>query len=325
MTEPLALSHRPVMREEMLRCLAPADGRVIIDGTFGAGGYSEALLAAADCRVFAIDRDPAAIQRGRALAARFPGRLTLLHGRFGDMGTLLGEVGVTAVDGVALDVGVSSLQLDDPARGFSFRADGPLDMRMDPAEETSAATLVNEAGEAELARIIATFGEERRAAAVARAIVRARAEGPILKTATLAEIVRRVVRPSRDGIDPATRTFQALRIVVNQELDELMRGLVAAEALLRAGGVLVVVTFHSLEDRRVKSFLRERAGEAPQPSRHRPQGAPPHAPSFERLTRRPLRAGAAEIAANPRARSANLRAGRRTAAPAWPAAREARP
>jgi 16S rRNA (cytosine1402-N4)-methyltransferase len=225
-------------------------------------------------RVYGIDRDPDAVVRGHALETDRPGRFTILAGRFGDMDRLLGEVGVSRLDGVVLDLGMSSPQIDQAARGFSFRFDGPLDMRMDQ-QGPSAADFVNAAAEAELARVIYELGEERFARRVARAILAARAEAPIETTARLADIVRGAVPKSKDGIDPATRTFQAIRIHVNDEMGELDRGLAAAEALLAPGGRLVVVAFHSLEDRRVKAFLRPRSDRAPAPSRHAPAAAGP--------------------------------------------------
>jgi len=251
----MSAAHVPVLLAEVLAALAPRDGAILVDGTFGRGGYAEALLAAADTRVYAIDRDPEAIAHGEAMAARHGGRLVMIHGRFGDMDRLLAGRGASPVDGVALDVGVSSPQIDDPSRGFSFRADGPLDMRMEKSG-ASAADLVNDASEQELAQAIATLGEERHARRVARAIVEARRAGPLARTLELAEIVRRVVPRAKDGIDPATRTFQALRLRVNDELGELGRGLAAAESILRPGGRIAVVSFHSLEDRVVKRFLR---------------------------------------------------------------------
>jgi 16S rRNA (cytosine1402-N4)-methyltransferase len=313
--------HRPVLLAEVLRLLAPRDGGLYVDGTFGAGGYSRAMLESADCRVFAIDRDPRAIADGAALAARFAGRLALIEGRFGEMVELLAARGMSGADGVALDLGVSSMQLDEAASGFSFRADGPLDMRMG-TEGPSAADLVNTLDETELADILFRYGEEKRARSIARAILRRRAEAPITRTGELAEIVRRVLadrgkKPGRDASDPATRSFQALRIAVNDELGELERGLVGAEALLKPGGRLAVVSFHSLEDRRVKTFLRERSGRAPQASRHLPAASGSRAPSFRRCSGDEAVAGAAEIAVNPRARSARLRGAERTDAPAW--------
>jgi 16S rRNA (cytosine1402-N4)-methyltransferase len=318
-TAPPPAEHRPVMVREVIAVIEPKDGGVYVDGTFGAGGYSRALLEAAACRVCAIDRDPAVMTAGKALARRFPGRLTLITGRFGDMEQLLRPHGLDAVDGVALDLGVSSMQLADAARGFSFRFDGPLDMRMGP-DGPSAHEVINTASEDTLADLIHAFGEERRARAVARAIVTARGQSPIVRTTQLAEIVRRVVRRGSGSVDPATRTFQALRIHVNDELGELDRGLAAAERLLKPAGRLVVVSFHSLEDRRVKRFFKTRSGGAPAPSRH----APPNSatilpdPSFTLPFRRARKPSAAELAANTRARSARLRAAERTAAPAWP-------
>ena len=306
--------HVPVLLAEMLAALAPRDGALYVDGTFGAGGCSEALLAAARCRVVAIDRDPEAVRRGAPLVARHGGRLKLIEGCFGEMDRLVGGAEETPVAGVALDLGVSSMQLDEPGRGFSFRADGPLDMRM-AGSGPSAADLLAALSEAEMARLVRTFGEERFAGRVARAIAAARRRGPIRRTGELAEIVRAAMpTQGREGIDPATRTFQALRMAVNDELGELDRGLAAAERLLMPKGRLAVVSFHSLEDRRVKNFLRERSAAAPRVSRHEPAAAA-RRPSFTLLTRRPLRPGAEEIARNPRARSARLRAAERTAAP----------
>lgn len=300
--------HVPVMLAQAMDALAPRPGGAYLDATFGGGGYTRAMLEAGACRVFAIDRDPDAIARGAGLAARFPGRLHLIHGSFGAMLSLLSESGVTSLDGVVLDLGVSSFQLDDPARGFSFRADGPLDMRMD-RDGPTAADLVNTLDERALADILFQLGEERRARRVARAIVAARATAPIATTARLAAIVRSAVPPDRSGIDPATRSFQALRIRVNDELGEIERALTQAAALLAPGGRLVAVAFHSLEDRLVKRFMTEAAGRAPAPSRHDPRGlAGREPPRFRLLTAKALRPGAAELAVNPRARSARLRA-----------------
>lgn len=312
-----ANTHIPVMLKEVLAVLSPRDGGIYVDGTFGGGGYARAVLEAADCSVWGIDRDPDAVARGAELAKAYPGRLTVVGGRYGDMAAILAAAGLDAVDGIALDLGVSSMQIDDAERGFSFREDGPLDMRMDKAG-ASAADAVNTLSEKALADIIYEYGEERAARRVAHAIVEARAAGPITRTAQLAAIVRRVVPKSRDGIDPATRTFQALRIYVNQELAELDRGLAAAETVLKAGGRLAVVSFHSLEDRRVKTFLRMRSEDRPRGSRHLPDAANDAMPAatFRLLGRRAAVPSDAEAAANARARSARLRAAKRTSAPA---------
>ena len=300
--------HVPVMLQEVLATLAPRDGGTYLDGTFGGGGYAGALLERAACTVWAIDRDPAAIARGAALAARHPGRLHLIEGRFGDMVELLRARFVPRLDGVVLDLGVSSYQLDDPSRGFSFRTDGPLDMRMG-RDGPTAADLVNLLPEQELADTLFQLGEERLSRRIARAIVAARAAAPITTTARLASIIRGVVPPERSGLDPATRSFQALRLRVNDELGEIERALHAAASLLGEGGRLVVVAFHSLEDRLVKQFMTGISGRAPAPSRHDPGGlAPRAAAEFALLTARPLRPRNTETAANPRARSARLRA-----------------
>ncbi len=300
--------HAPVMLREVLAALAPHDGGSYCDATFGGGGYAAAILDRAACTLWAIDRDPDAIARGAALLARHPGRLHLIEGRFGEILPLLRNAGVARLDGVVLDLGVSSFQLDDPARGFSFRADGPLDMRMG-RDGPTAADLVNTLPERALADTLFELGEERRSRAIARAIVAARAAAPITTTARLAAIVRSVVPPDRSGIDPATRSFQALRIRVNDELGEVARALQQAAGLLSPGGRLVVVAFHSLEDRLVKHFMAEAAGRAPAPSRHDPAGLRARtAPAWRLLTPRALRPADDEIAANPRARSARLRA-----------------
>jgi 16S rRNA (cytosine1402-N4)-methyltransferase len=317
MSDPMP-SHTPVMLPEVLGMLAPREGGIYLDGTFGGGGYATGILEAAPCTLWAIDRDPDAIARGASLAARYPGRLHLIHGQFGNLLDLLAEQGVTALDGVVLDVGVSSFQIDDPARGFSFRGDGPLDMRMDRSGPT-AADLVNHLAERELADVLFELGEERASRRIARAIVAARAEAPITTTSRLAGIIRSVLPPDRSGIDPATRSFQALRIRVNDELGETERALEQASRLLAPGGRLVVVSFHSLEDRIVKRFMRDAAGRSPAPSRHDPRGlAERPVPRFRLLTARPLRPGAAETAANPRSRSARLRALEKSTEPASP-------
>jgi 16S rRNA (cytosine1402-N4)-methyltransferase len=308
--------HTPVLLNEVVAALRPRDGGRYVDGTFGAGGYTTAVLDRADCQVIAIDRDPDAIGAGQALAERYAPRLRLIEGRFGDMVELLSTEGVDEVDGVALDLGVSSMQFDQPERGFSFRASGPLDMRMEKSGR-SAADVVNDADEAELADIIYRWGEERRSRRVARAIVEARKQKRIETTAELAEIVRRAVgSQGRDESDPATRTFQALRIAVNDELGELERGLAAAEHILIPGGRLAVVSFHSLEDRAVKEFVRSRSGRTPSPSRHAPPLADSEPARLRDLTRKPVLPSGAEVAANPRARSARLRVAEKIARPA---------
>ncbi|HZS64011.1 MAG TPA: 16S rRNA (cytosine(1402)-N(4))-methyltransferase RsmH [Xanthobacteraceae bacterium] len=305
--------HIPVLASQAVKFLRVRDGGIYIDGTFGAGGYARAILEAAAGRVIGIDRDPQAIVAGAGLAETAGGRLILVEGRFSDLDVIARGQGLQAVDGVVLDIGVSSMQLGLAARGFSFRLEGPLDMRMGNTGPT-AADVVAAASERALADIIFVLGEERHARAVARAIVAARRETPIRTTTQLADIVARVVRMRPGDIHPATRTFQALRIFVNEELGELAAALGAAERILKPGGRLVVVTFHSLEDRLVKNFLAARS-RAPGGSRHLPQAAAA-APSFRILTRRPVIADAAEIAANPRSRSAKLRAAERTGAAA---------
>jgi len=300
----------------VVAALAPRDDGQYVDGTFGAGGTSAAILAAARCRVIGIDRDPDAIRAGQALAAAHGDRLTLVPGRFGDLAALVAGLAPDGLDGIALDLGVSSMQLDQPARGFSFQTDGPLDMRMGPTGP-SAADVVNGESEQRLADILFRLGGERRSRRIARAIVEARAKAPITRTLELAALIEAVVPGGR--IHPATRSFQALRIHVNDELAELARGLAAAERLLRPAGRLCVISFHSLEDRLVKTFLKRRAGAEGGPSRHRPPRSGEREPSFDLVRRRALKPTAAEIAANPRARSARLRAAIRRAAPAWPA------
>jgi 16S rRNA (cytosine1402-N4)-methyltransferase len=305
--------HVPVLLRSVLDLLDVRDGGVVIDGTFGAGGYSRAILDAADACVIGLDRDRSAIAQGAGLVQSASGRLTLVEERFSALDAVAQKFGHAAVDGVVLDIGVSSMQLDTAERGFSFRLDGPLDMRMG-GDGPSAADVVALASERDLAIIIATLGEERHARPIARSIVAARRAAPIQTTRALAEIITRVVHARPGLIHPATRTFQALRIFVNEELAELASALEAAERILRPSGRLVVVAFHSLEDRIVKSFLADR-GRTAGVSRHRPtvDGA---APTFRILTKRPLVADDREVASNPRARSAKLRAAERTAAPA---------
>ena len=319
MTAPVAYSggaapHVPVLLDEVIAGLAVSEGETHVDGTFGAGGYSKKILEKGAARVIAFDRDPDAIREGEEFAAACGGRLTLVPERFSRMRQALAARGVDAVDGVTLDIGVSSMQLDRAERGFSFQSDGPLDMRMSQ-EGRSAAELLNEASEQEIADILYRYGEEPKSRRIARAIVAAR---PIERTGQLAAIVRKALgwHPGMKK-DPATRTFQAIRIHLNEELQELEGGLEAAEQVLRPGGRLAVVTFHSLEDRLVKRFLKERSGDVPAGSRHLPdrtdRGPPP---SFDAVAR-PVRAGEDEIRNNPRARSATLRVARRTAAPSW--------
>lgn len=315
--EPFASPHVPVLLDAVIAALAPRTNGTYVDGTFGAGGYSEAILAAASCIVWAIDRDPDALRRGQAIAERFPGRLRLVAGRFGDMAQLLSTEGVRQVDGVVLDIGVSSMQIDDRDRGFSFLRDGPLDMRME-RQGQSAADVVNGLPEKDLADIIFTLGEERYARRIAKAIVDERRNRPLSRTVHLADVIRAKIPRANDGIDPATRTFQALRIYLNDELGELERGLRSAEVLLRPGGHLAVVAFHSLEDRIVKTFLRGRSGLVSRPSRHMPEALSfePHQPTFRIVTRRPIVPDDVEVRRNPRSRSARLRVAERTAAPA---------
>jgi 16S rRNA (cytosine1402-N4)-methyltransferase len=306
--------HIPVLMEEALDALALKPGGRYLDGTFGAGGYSRALLEREPkATLLALDRDPSAITGGAGLVAAMGGRLTLAEARFGALAEEAERFRMTPLDGVVLDIGVSSMQLDQAQRGFSFRFDGPLDMRMEAVGQ-SAAELVNEADEGVLANIIYHYGEERRSRAVARAIVEARRKAPIATTKQLADIVAGIVRGEPGGAHPATRTFQGLRIAVNDELCELVRALHAAEAVLAPGGRLSVVTFHSLEDRIVKQFFAERSGRAPAGSRHAPAMAQQQA-TFKLVTKGPVAPSDAETRANPRARSAKLRAAERTEAP----------
>jgi 16S rRNA (cytosine1402-N4)-methyltransferase len=305
--------HIPVLGRPAIDFLNVHDGGVYIDATFGAGGYTHAILAAANCKVIGIDRDPNAIALGQPLVQAANGRLTLIEDRFSNLDAVARAAGFAAVDGVVLDLGVSSMQLDSAERGFSFRLEGPLDMRMS-GRGPSAADVIAAASERDLAHIIFTLGEERHSRSVARAIVKARSAAPIRTTSALADIIASVVRSRPGDIHPATRTFQALRIFVNDELSELAAALTAAERILKAGGRLVAVSFHSLEDRIVKSFLARRS-ETRAGSRHAPELKRP-APTFRLLTKRPVVADADEVARNPRARSAKLRAAEREPAPA---------
>lgn len=310
--------HIPVMLAEVMEILQPRDGGVYVDGTFGGGGYSRAILEAADCAVLGIDRDPTAIAAGRELEEEFGGRLTLIQGRFGDMKELLEASNVSEVDGIALDVGVSSMQLDQASRGFSFMADGPLDMRMS-TDGLSAADVVNTMNVEDLRRIINVYGEEKQARRVAEAIVERREERAFETTGQLAEVIEKTVhvKPGGKRIHPATRTFQGLRIYVNDELGELARALMAAEVMLRPTGRLAVVSFHSLEDRLVKRFLSERSGRTSGGSRHAPEVNRGPDASFEMVTTRVRRPQETEATQNPRSRSARLRAAERTAAKPW--------
>lgn len=315
-----AARHTPVMLNEVLELLSPKDAACYVDGTFGAGGYSQAILTAADCQVHAFDQDPAALVGGKSLLEAFRRRLTLHHDRFSNMDSVLRAKGIATVDGIALDIGVSSMQLDDGKRGFSFLEDGPLDMRMN-SEGQTVADLVNSMDEQSLARLIRIFGEERQASRIAKAIVAARADLAIRTTHQLAEIIENAIgRNPRAKIHPATRSFQALRIYLNNELEELAKGLAAAERLLKPAGRLVVIAFHSLEDRIVKRFFSERFGTVTGVSRHSApvNSSPAPEPSFRRLFRRVMRPSETEIRDNPRARSAKLRAGERTTASSWP-------
>lgn len=307
--------HIPVLAEAFVAALAPQDDDLIVDCTFGAGGHTQRLLAAANCQVIAFDRDPTAILGGAGLVHAMGARLQLVQGRFGDVQELLTARHITQIDALGADIGVSSMHLDQPERGFSFQNDGPLDMRMGDAGAT-AADLVNQLDEAALADLFFDFGEERQARRIARAIVAERAQRPILRTAELATLITRTIGHRPGAVHPATRCFQALRIAVNDELEELRQLLQAAERLLRAGGRLAIISFHSLEDRIVKQFLRLRSGQVPRASRHQPASGASLAATFTHVSA-VVRASETEITHNPRARSAILRAATRTAAPAW--------
>ena len=308
--------HIPVLLREVLRALKPGAAERFIDGTYGAGGYARAILDAADCSVLALDRDPAAIAAGRGFETSSGGRLRLIETPFSQMEDAARSIGWDRVDGVVLDLGVSSMQLDEAERGFSFMREGPLDMRMSGAG-LSAADVVNTFEKDDIANILFGLGEERRSRAIAAAIVKDREKAPFERTGQLAALVERVLgRKPGDPKHPATRTFQALRLYVNGELDELQQALSAAERILKPGGRLAVVSFHSLEDRIVKTFLTERSGRRAHGSRHLPAGPEGPAPTFELKDRHGVEPSEAETAANPRARSARLRWAVRTDAPA---------
>lgn len=312
-------NHYPVMRDEVVHNLSPQDGEVFVDGTFGAGGYTRAILDAADCVVIAIDRDPSAVAMADALKGEYGERFIFMSGCFGDAQTLVQEAGFSKVDGFVLDVGVSSMQLDQAERGFSFRYDAPLDMRMDTTQGQTAADLVNDMEQDDLANLIYQYGEERLSRRIAKRIVECRAEESVETTLQLAEIIRAVVpRGPKDKIDPATRTFQALRIAVNDELGELERGLCAAECILKELGRLVVVSFHSLEDSIVKAFLYERSGHIANNSRYLPPVvSESSAPTFSLVKRKAFEPSDAEVQQNPRSRSAKMRVALRNDNLAW--------
>ncbi|MEL6568569.1 MAG: 16S rRNA (cytosine(1402)-N(4))-methyltransferase RsmH [Pseudomonadota bacterium] len=310
------MAHVPVLLNEVIRFLAPVDGEVYLDGTFGGGGYAGAILDVAKCTLLGVDRDLGAIARAELMAEKRPGLVPLL-GRFGDLDELAASAGNTALDGVVLDLGVSSFQIDEPERGFSFQKDGPLDMRMGRSGP-SAADVVNTLAEADLANLIFRLGDERASRRIAKAIVARRAVTPFEATMDLAECISDAVGGRKGSrTHPATKAFQAIRIYVNDELGELARALVAAERILKPGGRLVIVTFHSLEDRMVKHFFRQRIGGLGAGSRHVPGLAPQTEASFELITRKAVEPSEDECATNPRARSSRLRAVRRTQAPAW--------
>lgn len=297
--------HIPVLLNEVVESIAPKDGGVYVDGTFGAGGYTRAVLDAADCTVYAIDRDPDAIREGQKLVDAYKGRLHLLHGTFGEMAELVRGEGVDFVDGIMLDIGVSSMQIDRAERGFSFQKDGALDMRMSQ-NGLSAADVLNTFGERDIADIIYKYGEERFSRRIAAAVVEQRKTAPFKTTLEFADLIRRTVPHKREDIDPATRSFQALRIYVNDELGQLESGLSAAHDLLKAGGRMAVVSFHSLEDRIVKTFMQEKSGKTANPSRYMPV-VEKQAATLKTITKKPILPTESETKFNPRARSARLR------------------
>ncbi len=307
--------HIPVLLNEVLTAIAPKDGGIYVDGTFGAGGYTRAVLDAADCTVYAIDRDPDAIREGQPLCDKYKGRLHLLRGEFGSMADLLRENGVGSVDGVMLDIGVSSMQIDRADRGFSFQKDGSLDMRMSRSGQT-AADVLNTFAEKDIADIIYLYGEERFSRRIAAAVVARRREKPFETTTEFASLIRSVVPHKKDDIDPATRSFQALRIYVNDELGQLKAGLSGAEELLKSGGRMAVVSFHSLEDRIVKAFIQERSGKTANPSRYLPAAEQKPA-TLEAVSKKAIQPSEDEIVRNPRSRSARLRVAQKTENELW--------
>ncbi len=310
-------SHISVLKDEVLHYMAPKDGEVYVDGTFGAGGHSRALLEAADCVVYGMDRDPNVKEYVEQIEKDFGDRFIFIHGQFGNIKKLLNDHGVEKVDGILLDIGVSSMQIDNPERGFSFMKDGPLDMRMSE-NGSDAAALVNDASEEELAGIIFKYGGERKSRHIARAIINARVTTPITRTGQLVDIVKKAVGGYNDTINPATRTFQALRIWVNNELGELEEALESSESLLNAGGRLAVITFHSGEDQIVKYFIDERSGKQQSYSRHQPIPVNDNKEaSLKKVTRKAVAPSDRELETNVRARSAKLRVAQRTDAPCW--------
>jgi 16S rRNA (cytosine1402-N4)-methyltransferase len=322
LSQPGKLSHEPVMLAEVLAHLKPSANELHIDGTFGGGGYTRAILEAAACSVLAIDRDPNALELANDFKSRYGAKFNFFHGNFADAESALQSFDLESCDGFVLDIGVSSMQINKPERGFSFMQDGPLDMRMSQQGE-SAADVVNTYEQSRMANIIFAYGEERQSRRLARAIVEARKSAPIMTTRDLVTIIESAIgkQHAKDKIHPATRTFQALRIHVNKELDALVSALVAAERVLRNGGRLAVVTFHSLEDRIVKQFLRLRTGKAPAASRHLPSVELQPSATFRLPFSGHMSATTAECERNPRARSAKLRVAIRTEHPAWPPAK----
>lgn len=310
------MSHIPVLLNEVVEALNPQKGETYVDGTFGGGGYTTAILENADCVVIGTDRDPDAVKRGQALKKKYP-QLQVIESCFSELPQRLPPETKGKLHGFVFDLGVSSFQIDEAERGFSFRFDGPLDMRMGQ-EGTSAADLVNTLPEQDLANLIYHYGDEKFSRKIARAVVKRRDEQPFTRTTELADVVRKIVPKSKDGLDPATRTFQALRIAVNQEIEELNAALICAEHFLAPGGRLVVVSFHSLEDRVVKNFMRERSGNMPNVSRFSPTTHKKAASSFNMTSKKAIKPSDAELKYNPRASSARLRAAIRTDAPAFP-------